>query len=339
MIKFLCPNCSVKLTAPEDRAGKLSKCPRCKSRITIPQQFLTKPSDAQEKVEISTTNSTKPLDEMMFDLPGKQNRSDDESELRQRERQQLESLGFKTVPQYTGERKFPWPIDVLLYPCSEPGLTSLAIIIGIPFVLSLIQRFVGLLSAVLALPLFLVNILIGLYAGWYFAECVWDSAKGGTRAPEVFGASVDLSYMWSRVLYLSAVYIIFILPFILYRMYTSRMDVIFWVLASWAVVFFPMGLLTMVMFDSSDALNPLFLLISIFRVFFQYVGLLILLGMLSSLIWLVQVVFRGQAQTIWLEVVGVMTSGYGAFVMAHVLGRFYWRYKEKLNWGDIKTPT
>ncbi|OHB60272.1 MAG: hypothetical protein A2167_02255 [Planctomycetes bacterium RBG_13_46_10] len=333
MINFRCPKCSVKLAAQEDRVGRISKCPRCKSEITIPASSLPESSEARGKVEISTGDSSKLLDESMFQLPLKQNRSDDESELSRREKEQLESLGFITGPKYTGERKFPWPIDILLYPCSASGLTNLAIIIGIPLMQNFIGRFAGFLSVILAIPFFCLNILIGLYAGWYLAECVQDSAKGGTRAPEVLAVETGLAEMKSRVLYLVAVYILFVLPSFLYRLYTVRMDIIFWVLVSWAVIFFPMGLLAMVMFDSTDALNPIFLLGSIFRVFFQYIGLSILFGTLVGLIWFIPIGSEYQTAPILLEIIKTIISGYGVFIMAHVLGRFYWRYKDKLDWG------
>ena len=332
VIKFRCPSCSQKLTAPQQQAGKISKCPKCKSEITVPQ-ISPETSTTQKETEVAATEQPELLDKKMFDLPQTQNRSDAGSEPRRQGKELLESFGFKPAPQYTGERKLPWPIDILLYLCSVPGLTALAVIVGFPFMLSLIQRFLGSIGAVLASPLFVVDILIGIYAGWYLAECVQDSAKGGTRAPKALAAAAGLSEMWSRVLYLLVVYLVFVLPAVLYRIYTDQTNVIFWMLVAWAIVFFPMGLLAMVMFDSTYALNPLFLIGSISRVFFQYAGLLVLFGILAGLLWLVPGGPRVMAPAIWLEIVGAVTSGYGVFVAAHLLGRFYWRYKDRLDWG------
>jgi uncharacterized membrane protein len=165
------------------------------------------------------------------------------------------------------------------------------------------------------------------------AECVQDSAKGGTRAPEAFAATEGFSGMWSRVLYLAAVCIIFILPAILYRMYTNYTDVIFWVLVAWGIIFFPMGLLAMVMFDSTYALNPLFLLGTILRVFLQYIGLLVILMILAHSIWIARKGLADKDPFFWFGLFRLLITYYWSFVMAHILGRFYWRYKDKLDWG------
>jgi hypothetical protein len=93
------------------------------------------------------------------------------------------------------------------------------------------------------------------------------------------------------------------------------------------IVFFPMGLLAMIMHDSVSALNPLLLLGSIFRVFLPYVGFVLLLGMLVvglALLWPFLIV---------LPVIGFAAVLYGAFILAHILGRFYWRYRDRLDWG------
>jgi biopolymer transport protein ExbD len=35
-IKFLCPNCGKRLSAPESRAGREKRCPNCRGRVKIP---------------------------------------------------------------------------------------------------------------------------------------------------------------------------------------------------------------------------------------------------------------------------------------------------------------
>ncbi len=113
----------------------------------------------------------------------------------------------------------------------------------------------------------------------------------------------------------------------------GRSDAIFWGLAAWAIVFFPIGLLAMVICDSISALNPFFLLGSIFRVFFPYLGLLLMLAVLGALYGLiVSVLFPGPA-SIWLDPIELFVGAYLSFVLAHVLGRFYWRYRDRLDWG------
>jgi biopolymer transport protein ExbD len=59
-IKFLCPNCGKRLTAPETHAGRQKKCPNCRVQVAIPT------SDAAARAappprDASTTVSDHPL--------------------------------------------------------------------------------------------------------------------------------------------------------------------------------------------------------------------------------------------------------------------------------------
>lgn len=93
-----------------------------------------------------------------------------------------------------------------------------------------------------------------------------------------------------------------------------------------------MGVLAVIMFDSINGLNPLLLLCSVANTFFQYCGLAIvffafLLVRVQMLLW--------SAQYQW----GILTKIlpdlvllWLLFVVTHLIGRFYWRYEEKLNW-------
>ncbi len=177
-----------------------------------------------------------------------------------------------------------------------------------------------------------ITCVLSLYVAWYLAECVYDSAKGGTRAPEI----IDTGWLddwWSRVSYLLVVYILFALPPLIYHFAVGRTDAIFWALLAWAVLFFPMGLLAMVIHDSTCALNPLSLLKSILQVFGPYLGLLLGIGALAGLLWYAtDLLSQGLGPAgVWL--VAALMYGYAAFVLAHVLGRFYWRYRDRLDWG------
>jgi hypothetical protein len=111
-------------------------------------------------------------------------------------------------------------------------------------------------------------------------------------------------------------------------------DGVFWALVAWAMIFAPIGLLAMVVQDSADALNPLFLLGSMGRVLLPYLGLLLLVAGSAGLVWQIALwswVRPGCA--IWLQIASAAVIAYSAFVLAHVLGRFYWRYRERLDWG------
>jgi hypothetical protein len=241
---------------------------------------------------------------------------------RQQEQEVLASLGPMPAPEPTGQRELPWLLDVLLYPASLSGSITLLVMAVAPFI-----------GRIVPWPLtrgfFWLSIVIYLYAAWYLAECVYDSAKGGTRAPDVLDADTRPSELWSRFVYLLAVYILFILPAVIYWMCTHRADAIFWGLVAWAIFFFPMGLLAMVLNDSSSVLNPLFLLAAIFRVFFAYIGLLLLIGALVIPLCL----FVYWLLPTSIGILGPLIMAYASLVMAHVLGRFYWCYRDRLDWG------
>jgi hypothetical protein len=309
MIKFSCENCGRKIRAPEIHAGKKGKCPKCKNIVVVPKL------EDIGSLARQTTTEERASDKIAEDL-----------------RKLEESLETEQVePEPVGERKLFWLIDIFLYPVSKGGLTNLAIFVGVPLIIKIIQLVVGPFGLVLAIPGLIMYVLIGLYICWYFAECVRDSANGGTRAPETF-ATADISDMYSQSLQLLGCYILFAGPVGFYYLFIHKTDTIYWFLLAYGVFFFPMGLLAAVMFNSSSAFNPIMLIGSIFRVFFQYCGFVLLIG---------GIVLATRALTsIQLGRVGTLTLGplfsyvffYIVVVVAHLLGRFYWRYQEKLNW-------
>jgi len=290
--------------------------------MTVPAPSAPEPAAAQE-IQLIPADTAKLRSEALLDLP--KYTAEDREEARREERRMLTSLGIEPLPEHAGERTLPWPIDILLYPANMAGLTSLAVIVGGPILLGLLSLvlfvlpFVGLLSM-------LAQGLIGLYAAWYFAECVYDSAKGSTRAPQALDTG-GTGEMWSRVLYMLVVFAVFVLPMMIYFFATGRKDPILWVLVAWAVLFFPMGLLAMVLNDSISALNPFFLIGSILRVFFPYMGFVLLLaGIVVGLAWLWPPPFVPL-------VVCFAVGQYGMLILAHILGRFYWRNRKRLDWG------
>ncbi len=324
MIRFPCPHCGAKLQVSDAHAGNEGPCPRCRKRLKVPPA----PEPELQLVKDETTDNartpSKLLDQVAIGprpLPTGPDSNTPEDLLAQR---LYDAISGKGADEYTGARRLPWPIDVPLYPASLGGLTTLIVLVGIPFLLSLFP---------LGLAGLLIGIVFSLYTAWYLAECVYDSAKGGTRAPMALDTT-DLDVMLSRVLYLVAVYILFLSPVAIYWLWMRRVDPIFWGLAAWAVVFFPMGLLAMVIHDSTSALNPFFLLGAIFRTFFPYVGLILLTGVFVVLrSWITGLLPETSRWGWLLEVPVAFATTYLAMVAAHVLGRFYWRYRDRLDWG------
>jgi branched-subunit amino acid ABC-type transport system permease component len=173
--------------------------------------------------------------------------------------------------------KLPWFIDVFLYPASLHGIVYLAIFLIAPVLIGLLERFV--LSHVRyygrALSLILHVLLIG-YILYYFAYCVFDSSRGGPRAPNVSSEHIpDKADLLSQILLILGCIAICFLPIAAYYIFTNRIDRFFWLSAAVGFFLFPMALLAGVLFDSFDALNPIMIIRSILRTFLAYCGLIL----------------------------------------------------------------
>ena len=325
MIRFPCQHCGAKLQISPAHAGKEGLCPRCKNKLTVPpapELELVKDDPAAD-----TRIPSKLLEVVAVPPQPLPARKDNARENRLVQRLS-DLLNPEDAREHTGTRRVPWFLDILLYPASLSGIIALVFMTVYPFLLGFFPwvffwgslRFLGPVA------------VIGLYLGWYLAECVYDSAKGGTRAPAVFNVG-DWSDWWSRISYLGAVYIVFGLPPVLYRVLTGRTDAIFWGLVAWTIVFLPMGLLAMVIHDSISALNPLFLLDSIRRVLGPYLCLMLGAMVLAGLFWRAGGTRHRLTLPIAFPLSYALLSAYASLVLAHLLGRFYWRYRDRLDWG------
>lgn len=333
---------------PDAQAGRTGQCPRCKNPITIPpmadsvstaisQELLAAPplwadpdrADILQKSQSETAAATSDaLDRRLLDPPP--TGSGEGAPARLSNDEVLAKLKFKPPPQYTGQRQLPWPLDILLYPLNPAGLINLTIIVGIPLFLTVLQQIVFL--PFLGLMFLLAELAVAVYAAWYWAECTYDSAQGGTRAPQLLDTA-GYGDKWSRVSYLLAVYAVFVLPALLYLLGTGRRDVFLWILVAWGIFFFPMGLLAMVMHDGIYVLNPLLLLSSIRRTLVPYLGLLLLIASQVALFCVVLALAAREEYATSLAALVLLTGGYSSLVVAHILGRFYWRYHDRLDWG------
>ena len=235
------------------------------------------------------------------------------------------------------KRKFPWFIDIFLYPISASGIIYLAIFVFLPRLVSLLvgwlhsflAKFLGIgASYIIGFLVLLFYIIFGCYVLYYFAECVLDSSKGGWRAPDVSIQQMpDRGDLLSQFLCILGCVAISFCPVAVYYVFTQRTDLLFWLFSGCGIFFFPMALLAGVMFDSFDALNPISIIDSIFKAFLPYCGLLLLVCGLGGFVAVIL-----PRLPIW----GFVSSGvkiYLLFVAAHLLGRFYWWHKDRLDWG------
>ena len=249
--------------------------------------------------------------------------------------------------------KLPWLIDVLLYPASVSGAIHLAIFLFLPPLAWAFLRLgpMGLFFIFVPLCVGVYLVLVG-YMLYYICLCIFDSAKGGRRAPDITtldipGAGELISQLF---LILGAIAICF-WPAGLYYVFTKKGDLVFWVLSTCGIFFFPMALLAGVLFDATHALNPVSIIGSISRTFLPYCGLVPLFCVLGGLLAVIassifslpstQTLQQGIAQIMLvlnrLFHVSFTYPGmafiYLAMVAAHLLGRFYWWHKDKLGWG------
>ena len=334
MIKFNCKSCGRKFSVPETQAGKKGKCPRCKNIVVVPEIQATSPLTEQSDSGVPAVSSKGSTDNLTL-LEGIE-----------KDKIQDGPIGLSSVPEQAtkyeqeleeeppvdtespAERKLPWVIDIFLYPISIPCLITLGIIISIPLLINIAVGLLGPFGLFVLVPGFFINIVISLYFLWYVAECVRDSADGGIRAPETMANAPGLSellWQWFRLL---VCLLIFAGPMGYYFVRTQRIDAIFWSLLAYAVFFLPMGLLAVTLFDSLRGLNPFLLIGSIFNSFFAYCGLVLILGAVALSI----IVLRRKPSGKWAAFVSSYLVMYILLVVAHLLGRFYWRYQEKLNW-------
>lgn len=344
MIRLRCENCGYEFNVSQDSIGKKDRCPNCKNIVVVPRIEDAKPVTNQPEIDASEISSKDSiLDPNLFDVPRKNKaehpvaQSDVSDEALENLRR-LKSVEIEPPP----VRKLPWPVDIFLYPANKPGLTILGIIIVIPLLFEFIVKFLGAIVLIFPPMLvffslfvaigFIVNILLALYMYWYLCECVRDSAAGGLRAPETISTTPGLGEMFWQMIRILICFAFFAGPSLVYLFHIRKADAIFWILLVYGVSFFPMGLLAVVMFDSFSALNPLLLIRSVFSTFFQYCGLILLfcgLGFLSAVI--AMILLRFWMSWILAYLLNILFI-YLLMVAAHLLGRFYWKYQEKLNW-------
>jgi len=331
-IRFYCNNCGYKSTVSEGYAGKTIRCPKCYYIISIPKIKSTGTTGQSSPGKPKTPSQSSDYDLTLLDISEKekiQNQQTSISEEAAEYEQELEEDSQEEI-ELVDERRLPWLIDIFLYPFSVPGLKSLAIFIGAPLLINILGTILPIqLSCLFGLVTIVINIFIFFYIYWYFVECVRDSADGGVRAPEGLGATPGFMGMFWQTVNVIGCLAIFLTPFVLYMLFAKRADIIFWLLLISAVFLLPMGLLAVIMFDSAIGLNPRLLVRSISSTFVPYCGLVLLFVTPVVVIGMLHAEVR--ESQLWSFIIRSVVT-YLVLVGAHILGRFYWRYQEKLNW-------
>jgi phage FluMu protein Com len=336
-IKFRCKHCGQEIGVPEIHTGKNGKCPKCKNIVVVPKAENAAPAAGKSNFSDSEVSKKySGLDHALFDIPpelptaNQQSSQDSVSEKGIEELEKADEGLGKDKTEQIGDRELPWIIDIFLYPVSFWGLVNLAIIIGVPELMDFLQKIMIIqLSCLFGLIALIIKVVVFLFMYWYFAECVRDSADGGLRAPNVRGDVPGALDMFLQMMNIIGCLLVFFMPFVIYVLIARRIDVIFWLLLLYAVFFFPMALLAIVVLDTPLGLNPRLIYNSISNTFRQYCGLVLLI---VAAILLIGVLGQKAGESGNLAFFVRCASIYLVFVAAHLLGRFYWLYQEKLNW-------
>ena len=340
MIKFYCKHCGQQIGVPAGSAGGGARCPKCKNIVVVPEAESAEPVADQSNISDSKGGAKYAgFDRAIFDIPQEDestsqvsNQGDmskeDFGELRRR-KERLEKYQAEQI----GKRKLPGFIDVFLYPASFWGLIYLGIFIGVPVLIDLIEKIIfDMLIYLYWLIGFVIKAVVVLFMYRYFAECVRDSADGGLRAPKVkkvIGDTPPLRDMFRQMVNIIGCFGIFFGPFVLYVYNVRRAGIIFWLLLIYGIFLFPVGLLGIVVFDSMAGLDPRLIYKSISNTFWQYCGLVLLF---VAAVLLIGVLGQKASESEHLVILVRCAAFYLLFVAAHLLGRFYWKYQEKLKW-------
>jgi hypothetical protein len=344
VIDFLCEYCDRVISIPKSHTGKKMLCPKCRNMFIIPA-IHAPGSDANQDYSGDlidrTTDSTHGL--TLIDVP-------EEYKLKEEPPVQP-SIPKPTIePQQEtetdGHRNLPWFIDIFLYPISKGGLSTIGIILLLRIITDLAAA--GLLIFCLCIGGilgFVIKIVVYYsYIYWYFTECVRDSAHGGLRAPVILASMPGFGDMVRYFFRIFSCYAITLGPVTFYRGYTyftgiETNYVILFALLTYGMVFFPMGILAVVMFDSVYGLKPALLVRSIASTLFHYCGLVILfygLGILfAGLYSRIRIVSVRGGFFSWFLLVYVLSNIlllYSLLISGHLLGRFFYLYEDKLYW-------
>ncbi|MHC4071488.1 MAG: TFIIB-type zinc ribbon-containing protein [Planctomycetota bacterium] len=312
VVDFHCENCGRKISVPQVHAGKKGKCPKCGHLVVVPEQTE-------------------------LEAPAHERKEDVVDGLSLEERQILWGETRADESEQTDELKLPGLINAFIYPISTSGMIHLALFVISPLLFSLFIRFIeymlkphlGLATGEITEPITIIfYVIFYSYVCYYIADCVIGSSKGRQRAVDLtMPNTISIGDFVSEAFIIIGSIAICLSPMLLYSFLAKRNDLWFWALSAYGIFFLPMSLLRGIMFDAFDALNPIEIIRSICRAFLPYWGLVLFFLVVGGFI------AEGIPRLPFWEFLKQALKVYLVFVLAHRLGWFYWRHKDKLKWG------
>jgi len=319
MIHFNCPECGKGFTVPDDCAGKKGKCSRCNSVVFIhPRNTDAVPRELQ-------------MPQCVNDMPEHFVNNLNEKFKNEKNEENL-------------KRKYPWPIDMFFYPLNVAGIAIIFILAGIPFLImsvSFLMLLVPVIGPFVSLIGSLINCVINIYAYFYLCQCIQNSACGYVRLSVNISEHSDLGETFFIMLRIFGCLILFFGP-ALVRMYQNiykdeEQDKIFYYLLAGGAALFPISLLSVVMHDSLLGLNPFLLIAAIFKTLFQYIGLVMIfcVGILA-IFYISRYITKTFKNSLCIYTIAIgivrFIKVYLLMIIAHLIGRFYYKNSERLNW-------
>jgi hypothetical protein len=223
---------------------------------------------------------------------------------------------------------------VFTYPLNSSGLSIIALYAGIPFFLVvLLYPLPPAMRMAMFFPALLIKLTIFLSTLWYLTNCIRSCAGGEIHPPSLFEFSQDDSLGgWFRQFFLiGATSSVCIFPVFVIRYFIKIPNEIFWGVLATGIFLLPMCLLSIVMFDSLGALNPILIIASVFSTFFYYLPVA-LLFFVPILLFIWSAAMKNGSMNLFLLLLLRVVGCYLLMMDTYVLGWFFHKNEERLRW-------
>lgn len=333
IIKFRCEYCGQKFSVHKNNAGNKGRCPKCKKIIVIPTaRPQISPSNQTGQGAVKVLAESTSYNSALLDLQQKDETqgltsvdSDGPSQTCEYNHQAEE----EDVQETESSNRLPWYADIFLYPISASGLVNIAILSFLPRMLPPLGH---LKYWIQPSPSVAIIVVLTGYSLYCLSDYIRDSTGGSRRAPEIDISLSALFNAWELIWPILSTFIciaVCAVPLLVYLISTGKADIIFWLLVTYGVLFLPMVLMAVTLFDSLRALNPILIIASMINVFLPYSGLVLLFFAVCGIVAVILIIMP---QSFIISYILGTVCIYLAIVMSHVLGRFCYQYKERLNW-------
>ncbi len=229
------------------------------------------------------------------------------------------------------KRKLPAIVDIFFYPTTTSGLLHTVAFWILP-------QLIVLFLPIFSLQLIAISIVF-FYMCYFFMKCIRNSAAGEIRVATGVSTATTIGSEVTRTVGVFVSIIMCLIPYIIYlgdqcggsfvMLLCYGNDTVAWILLGCGLFFIPIALLAVSVFNSISAINPIEWIVAISKTFFQYCGMILLF--LAFNFFYIKLGSRLKTPLLSVHLY-LAVYIYATMVEAHVLGRFYCRNSQKLNW-------